>query len=181
MRAVILTLKLMAIGYLGWLLVFLLTGYAPADPSFRPPMPLWILDTINLFIHEAGHFFFKIFGQFVYILGGSIVQVMLPAALLVVVWRRDIGQIWYPGFWVGESMVNVSVYIQDAPFRKLKLIARGLIHDWSWLLNGDPDSAEILGGIVYWLGILIIVASLGVGIFCAIRDFREDRVFVPED
>jgi hypothetical protein len=181
MRAVILALKLLAIGYLGWLLAFLLTGYTPADPSFRPPVSLWILDTINLFIHEAGHFFFRIFGQFVHILSGSLFQVMLPAALLVVVWRRNIGQIWYPGFWVGESMINVSVYIQDAPFRKLKLIARGVIHDWYWLLDGDTDSAEILGGIVYWLGVLVILASLGVGSYYAIKDFREDRGFVPED
>jgi hypothetical protein len=181
MRAIVLALKLLAIGYLGWLLVFLLTGYAPADPSFRPPAPLWILDTINLFIHEAGHFFFRIFGQFIYILGGSLFQVMLPAALVVVVWRRNIAQIWYAGFWLGENLVNVSVYIQDAPFRKLRLIAGGLIHDWQWLLNGDPDSAELLGGVVYWLGILIVVASLGAGIFYAIRDFRQEPLFVPED
>jgi len=144
-------------------------------------MLLWILDTINLFIHEAGHFFFRILGQFIYVLGGSLFQVLLPAALLVVVWRQNIGQIWYPGFWVGESMVNVSVYIQDAPYRKLKLIARGLIHDWHWLLNGDPDTAEVLGGIVYWLGIAIIVGSLGAGLFFAVRDFREDRTFTPQD
>jgi hypothetical protein len=181
MRTVILAIKLLAIGYLARLLVFLLTGYAPAEPSFHPPMPLWMLDTINLFIHEAGHFFFKIFGQFIYILGGSLFQVMVPAALLIVVARQNIGHIWYPGFWMGENMVNVSVYIQDAPYRKLKLIAQGLIHDWYWLLNGDPDAAEILGGIIYWLGIVIICTSLGVGIFYAIKDFREDRVFVPEE
>jgi hypothetical protein len=180
-RAGILTAKLLVIGYLGWLLVYLLTEYTPAHPGFHPPFALWLLDTIDLFIHEAGHLFFRIFGQFIYVLGGSLFQILLPLSLLVVVWRQNVTQIWYPGFWLGENMVNVSVYIQDAPDRKLKLIASGLIHDWYWLLNGDRDSAEILGGIMYWLGILIIAGSLGAGVFFAIRDYREDRVFVPQD
>jgi hypothetical protein len=181
MRTPVLTMKLLAIGYLGWLLLFLLTGATPVEHSYRPPVILWILDTINLFIHEAGHLFFSVFGQFVTILGGSLFQVLLPAALLVVVWRQNAGQIWYPGFWMGESMVNVSFYIQDAPYRKLKLIGRGLIHDWHWLLNGDPDAAEIIGGLVYWVGIVIVFASLAAGVFFAIRDFREPPLPAAED
>jgi len=181
MHKAFLVLKLLAIVYCGTLGVFLLTGYEPAQPGYSPPFLLWVLDTINLFIHEAGHLFFKILGQWLYILGGSLTQVLLPLALLLVVWRANAGQIWYPGFWLGENLVNVSAYIRDAPYRKLKLLAQGLIHDWHWLLNGDQDTAEILGGMVYWLGILICFSALGAGVYYALMEFKEGRVPEPED
>lgn len=176
MRAVNFGIKLLVMAYLGYLLVFLLTGYEPAIRGYSPPFALWLIDTINLFIHEAGHLVFKILGQWLYILGGSLFQCLIPFTLLIVVWRQNVGQIWYAGFWLGENLVNVSVYIKDAPYRKLKLLAQGLIHDWHWLLNGDQDTAEILGGAVYWLGILICAAALGVGVYFAVRAFREDTV-----
>lgn len=176
MSTFVLTLKLLFCAFLCYLLVFLLTGYDPASPGFRPPFVLWVLDTINLFIHEAGHLFLRPFGMFVHILGGSLVQVALPAALLAVTWRQNIGQIGYAGFWVGQSMINVSVYIQDAPVRKLRLIARGVIHDWAWLLNGNPEWAALLGGVVYWTGILICAASVGALAVLALRAYREALV-----
>jgi hypothetical protein len=179
MRIALLLAKLLLFAYCGYLLIFLLTGYTPEQRGYSPPFVLWIMDTINLFIHEAGHLFFKILGQWLYILGGSLTQVLIPLALLIVVWRTNIAQIWYPGFWLGENLVNVSVYIRDAPYRKLKLLAQGLIHDWHWLLNGDPDTAEILGGTVYWLGILLCLSSIGCGVWFAIKAFREEAV-TPE-
>jgi hypothetical protein len=176
MNALVLTLKLVACAVLCYLFVFLLTGYDPASPGFRPPFLLWVMDTINLFIHEAGHLFLRPFGMFLHILGGSLVQVALPAALLVVTWRQNIGQIGYAGFWVGQSMINVSVYIQDAPVRKLRLIARGLIHDWAWLLNGNLEWAAPLAGMVYWTGILLCAASIAALAAFAVRAYREPPV-----
>ena len=173
MRIAILLAKLLLFAYCGYLLIFMLTGYTPEQRGYSPPFALWVLDTINLFIHEAGHLFFKILGQWLYILGGSLTQVLIPLALLVVVWRTNIAQIWYPGFWLGENLVNLSVYIKDAPYRRLKLLAQGLIHDWNWLLNGDQDAAEILGGTAYWLGILICTGALTAGIIFAVRVYSE--------
>lgn len=181
MRAVILTLKLLAMGYLGYLWFFLLLSYHPAERGFQPPFLLWLVDIINLYIHEAGHLFFRVFGRWMHMIGGTLFQCLVPSALLVVVWRQNVSGIWYPGFWLGENLVNASVYIQDAPDRKLKLIASGLIHDWWWLLDGDPDAAAGIGGTVYWLGILCCAGALGAGVFFALRDYREDRVYVPPD
>jgi hypothetical protein len=131
------------------------------------------MDTVNLFIHEAGHLFLRPFGMFIHVLGGSLVQVALPLALLVVTWRQNIGQIGYAGFWVGESMINVSVYIQDAPVRKLRLIAKGLIHDWAWLLSGNLELAAPLAAVVYWTGILLCGASIGALVVFAVHAYRE--------
>jgi hypothetical protein len=145
--------------YLSYVLAF---EYNPADPGFRPPFVLFVMDTINLFIHEAGHLFLRPFGQFVHVLGGSLVQVLLPLALVVVAGRQSVWLTWYGGFWTGESLVNVSVYIADAPVKQLRLIAKGLIHDWNWLLSGNLEAAEPLSEIVFGLGILFCVVSAGV-------------------
>lgn len=134
---------------------------------------LFVLDTINLFIHEAGHFFLKPFGRVLYVLGGSLVQVLLPLALLVVTWKADLRQVPPVAFWVGESMINVSVYIADAPFRKLKLIGRGLTHDWAWLLRENLEAAEPLSWIVYSGGFLVCTAAVAGFIIWAVVAHRE--------
>ena len=143
MKHLVLAAKLIAWAYLTYLFVFLLTSYGPAEPAFRPPFGLFVMDTINLFIHEAGHLFFKFFGMWMHIIAGSLFQVLLPAALLAVTARQRISGIGWPAFWVGESLINVSAYIRDAPDRKLKLIAKGLIHDWNWLLSGNLEAASL--------------------------------------
>ncbi len=124
-------LQFVVTAYAVYLLSFLAFEYYPADPlGFTPPFVLWVIDTINLFIHEAGHLIFRLFGQTVSILGGSLMQCMIPLALVIVTWREKPHQAGLPLFWLGENLVNVSVYIADAPYRNLKLIKDGLIHDW---------------------------------------------------
>lgn len=181
MKYALLVIKLLVILYLGRLLFFLATGYDPALPGYRPPLGIFIIDTINLFIHEAGHWFLRPFGMFVHILGGSLVQCLLPLALVIVTLRQNISHVVYPGFWLGENLLNVSVYIADAPSRKLKLIAKGLIHDWNWLLSDNLDLASPLATTVSLLGLFMCAASLVAGVIFAIRDFREFRLDFTED
>lgn len=180
MRPFLLGLRLLLYTYLGYVFVFLLTSYDPAGGGYHPPFMIFVIDTINLFIHEAGHFFLKPFGMWIYVFGGSFVQIFLPAMLLLVTWRQAPAQAPLPAFWTGESMVNVSVYIKDAPFRELKLLARGVIHDWNWLLADDLDMAEPLGATVYWLGIILCVTAVGAGMYFAVRLYREDAVVLAK-
>ena len=179
MRYALLASKLLLYVYLGYLLYVLAAEYDPANSAFRPPFILFVVDWIDLFIHEGGHFIFRIFGQWVYILGGSLMQVLLPGLAVFVAFRQDRRWIGLPLFWLGENLVNVSVYIFDAPYKKLHLIARGLIHDWNWLLNGDQTSAEVLGTIVQGLGIVTCVAAIGFGVWFAISIFREGEDALP--
>lgn len=173
MKIAILVVKLLLLLFLGYLLLFLAVEYHPETTAYRPPFVIFVLDTINLFIHEAGHFFFKPFGMWIHVLAGSLFQILLPLSLVAVTWRQKRQQTPWPAFWVGENCVNVSVYIKDAPHMQLKLLAKGLIHDWNWLLNDNLDAAEPLGDAVFGLGILICTASIGMGIYFAIRSFRE--------
>ena len=173
MKYVILGLKLVILSYFAYLLYFLATGYNPASYPYNPPFLIFVIDMINLFIHEAGHFFFKIFGRWVYFLGGSLFQVLLPLALVITTWRSNKASIFFPLFWVGESMINVSIYIQDAPYRKLHLIAKGLIHDWNWLLSDNLELAEPLGLAVYYSGLLLCLAGLIAGVVFAIISYQN--------
>jgi hypothetical protein len=181
MKIAILVVKLLLLLFLGYLLLFLAVEYHPEIHTYRPPFVIFVLDTINLFIHEAGHFFFKPFGIWIHVLAGSLFQILLPLTLVAVTWRQKPEQAPWPAFWVGENCVNVSVYIKDAPHMQLKLLAKGLIHDWNWLLNDNLEAAEPLGDAVFGLGILICTISIAVGIYFAIRSFREPSVETSED
>jgi hypothetical protein len=172
MKYFFLTIKLIFFSYLVYLLCYLSFEYNPTLFATHPPFFLWVLDTINLFIHEAGHFFFKIFGQWIYFLGGSLFQCLVPLALVIVTLRQNPSNTIYAGFWLGENLINVSVYIKDAPFQRLHLIASGLIHDWHWLLSNNLDLAEPLGDTVCIFGIFLCAASIIMGFVYAIRDFR---------
>jgi hypothetical protein len=174
MRYALLVLKLLVLAYLGYLVYFFLTTDGPAAPGYNPPFFVWVTDTINLFIHEAGHFFLKPFGMWIYIFGGSFVQCLLPLALTIVTWRQNAAQVSYPAFWFGENLINVSYYIKDAPYKHLKLIAAGLIHDWNWLLSDYLDSAEMIGNMVWGFGLVACVASLVAAAYSAIQSSREN-------
>lgn len=172
MKQTLLILKLLLFTYLLYLLYILFAEYDPTSASFRPPFVIWVTDWMNLYIHEAGHLIFKIFGRTIYFLGGSLTQILIPLALVLVIARQRNWYIGAAGFWLGENFVNVSVYIKDAPFRELRLIGRGLIHDWNWLLSNNLDIAEPLASIVFIIGIFVCAASIVVGIILSIRDFK---------
>ncbi len=157
--------------YLAYLFWFLAFEYHPADPlGFHPPFVLWVLDVVNLFIHEAGHLFFRIFGQTMSILGGSLMQCLVPLALAAVTFREQPRQTVYPMFWFGENFVNVAAYIGDAPYRNLKLIREGLIHDWHWLLRGQLDAAEPMAATVHWTGVAVCGAAVVILVVQLFRD-----------
>jgi hypothetical protein len=179
MRILALIGKCLVAAYFITILYVLAVRYAPGDRPFDPPFLLFVMDTINLYIHEAGHLFTRPFGRFICVLGGSLVQVLLPLALLIVTWRKDVRQTPPVAFWVGESMINVSVYIADAPYRKLRLIASGLTHDWWWLLNGDPDIAEPLSWLVYGTGYLLCVSAVVAFLVWAVMVYRETPEPLP--
>ena len=98
---------------------------------------------------------------------------LLPALLALVTWRQSqMRGITLPLFWTGENLVNVSVYIKDAPFKKLHLLAGGLIHDWNWLLNGDLETSATLSDMAFGLGILLCAFGIGAGLWLGISDYR---------
>ena len=76
-------------------------------------------------------------------------------------------------FWVGESILNVSVYAGDAVALQLPLLGgQDSIHDWNYLLTSLNllSSTVLIGGVIRLVGTLVIV-SAAVG---SIRFSRRD-------
>ncbi len=93
------------------------------------------LDLINLPFHEAGHIFLGFFGRFIMMAGGTIFQLLIPAVCLVHLMRRGANLGWQLClFWLGESLLNISVYAGDAVKQALPLVGGGE-HDWTYLLT----------------------------------------------
>jgi len=123
------------------------------------------IDNVNLFLHEAGHVLFGIFGRTAHFLGGTLGQLLFPAAFSVYfLRRRQRFEACVVGIWLCESLMYCGKYIADARVMALPLVG-GHIHDWNWLLArwGLLRHAETIGGVVH------VVASLGaiVLLYCA--------------
>jgi hypothetical protein len=138
------------------------------------PYQWHLIDGVNLVIHEAGHLIFSPLGEFMMIAGGSLFQVIMPALF--------VGYFCYHAkyysaalvlFWVGESVLNVSVYAGDSLALQLPLLGgQDSVHDWNYLLsslNLLPATAKIAGGIRLLGTIVIALAALG-----SIRFARRD-------
>lgn len=153
----------------------LATDYQNIATRNQVSFVIWVIDTIDLFIHEAGHPLFDIFGRFMNFLGGSLFQIIIPAATVIVFARSSLKSLPFTLYWTGQSTVNVSMYISDAPFQRLQLISRHAMHDWRWLLGytGTLEYAEDIGNIVNVVGLLTCLVGIAFGIYFSIRDVKN--------
>jgi hypothetical protein len=150
----------------------LATSYQRNETRSQVPFVIWVIDMIDLFIHEAGHLIFSIFGRFIGFLGGSLFQVIIPVATVIVFGRSSLKSAPFTLYWTGQSTINVSIYIGDAPFQRLQLISRGVIHDWRWILNhtGMIGYAGDIASIVNITGLFLCYTGIGIGIYIIIKD-----------
>jgi hypothetical protein len=121
-----------------------------------------ILDNFNLLIHEAGHIVFIPFGYTLTILGGSLLQCLMPAVFAVSFWRsRQPSGFAFSGLWLGENFLYVARYISDAQAMALPLLGGG-DHDWNTLLGGTflLRYCRLLGGALALFGWLVMIASV---------------------
>ena len=129
---------------------------------------LWFLvHSLNLLPHEAGHFFFRFFGAFMGIAGGSLLQLLFPC-LFIAYFATNDGKwgLQLSLLWLGQNFIDVSVYAADAQARSLPLIG-GLgpeSHDWynllamlSWLEH-TPLIAGLLFACAFpcWLAMVLV-------------------------
>ncbi|MGB5288319.1 MAG: hypothetical protein WBN42_07480 [Ignavibacteriaceae bacterium] len=123
-----------------------------------------LLDNIDLVIHEAGHFFFSLFGKFIYTLGGTLMQIILPSIIASYFFRNNYRTGVQFGFlWLGQNLINISVYAADARAQKLPLLGGNKVyHDWHYLLGeiGLLQYDHIVGYI--FLGVAIIIFAVAV-------------------
>jgi hypothetical protein len=130
------------------------------------PSQWHLIDGVNLLIHEAGHFVFSPFGEFLMIAGGSLFQVIMPALFVgYFVYNEKYYSAALVLFWVGESILNVSVYAGDSIVLQLPLLGgQDSVHDWNYLLTSLNllSSTSMIAGLIRFLGtIVIVLAAVG--------------------
>ncbi len=120
----------------------------------------------NLIFHEAGHVVFAFFWDFIRILGGSLMQCLVPAVLtwvfLLKEWDTYAASLTL--WWLGQNLMDVALYISDASARSLPLIG-GMsedAHDWGNLLTmtGLLQYDHLFATLVHTLGVIIMLGAL---------------------
>ena len=96
-----------------------------------------LIHLVNLPIHEAGHLMFALFGDTMRILGGSLLQVIVPLVFLTYFVRaRDAFAAGIAAWWFGQNILDVSIYMADAYVMQLPLLGGGTDgHDWNTLFD----------------------------------------------
>jgi len=128
-----------------------------------------LLHLPNLVFHEAGHILFMPFGRFMTVLGGSLLQVLIPV-ICAVAFARQQGD-WFGAavctWWAGENFVDLAPYIADARALSLTLLggrtgAEVEGHDWEYLLTatGLLHRDVMLGQAARVLGTVVMVAAI---------------------
>jgi hypothetical protein len=149
---------------------FLSCAYDPLAGSF--------FDFVNLPIHETGHFLFSPFGEFISVAGGSLFQVIMPLLFFgYFLWNGKPYSAAIVLFWVGQSILNVYVYANDAVVMKLVLLtgltgSEGSFHDWNYLLTktGLINQTKLVAGLIRLTGTAVILAAVVGSFFYATKN-----------
>ncbi len=170
-------ISLFGYGILAYLLVLVPIHLYTPTREFDLPNLLWLTHLFLLYIHEAGHFLFSFFGRTLMIMGGSLNQILAPAAWYIVAKREGSPLSNVALFFTGVSIADVSVYVKDAGMLVLPLIG-GLSkthHDWANLLN-DWEMIEygsVIGEMMFWCGFLLSAYGIYSGVRQAILRRHE--------
>lgn len=156
-----------------WARLALVLGLAAWTIQFaRTPLSSDAMESFlhlpDLIFHEAGHIIFSPFGQFISVLGGSLLQFLIPViAAVAFVRQEDRFSASICAWWAGQNLVDLAPYIADA--RSLSLILLGGRtgaevegHDWEFILTqlGVTHLDRQIGYAAYAIGILIMVSAL---------------------
>lgn len=145
---------------------------------------LSVIDDVNLVIHEFGHPFFSIFGEWPGWLGGTWMELIVPAAIAVVFWyQRSALSLAFAAIWFFENFHYIARYMADARTMELPL-AGGGEHDWNaifmhyGLLDKDTQIADVFYKVGY-AGIAISLA-FAFAVWLGQSQQRQQRQQQPE-
>lgn len=126
------------------------------------PASYHFIDSINLIFHEAGHAILSFLGDLGTATAGSLFQVIIPALCgIYFLARREYYSAVIVFMWMGESLVNVSIYVGDAIAMKLPLLGDEATHDWNYALSvtGLISYTSLIARSIYISGAVIFAIS----------------------
>src|ERR1700674_5581996 len=127
-------------------------------------------DLVFIPIHEGGHLLFRMFGEWVMVAGGTLLQLFVPFALAAYfAFRRQLPGTAFCAFFFFEQLLPVGTYMADSRSQSLTYVTVGdpelAEHDWNYLFShaGVLDHDTQIGAAVRflgWAGMLLVVAAL---------------------
>jgi hypothetical protein len=139
------------------------------------------LDFVNLAFHEAGHLLFSFAGSTVHYLGGTLGQLLVPAALLArfLLWERQPFAAAVCSWWLGQNFINISIYMADARSLSLPLVGGG-DHDWNELffrfgLLAEPAVRRVATA-THLLGVAVMLVGLAWALYFVLPRDRRERL-----
>ena len=136
---------------------------------------------INLPFHEAGHVLFSILGDFMRVLGGTAMQILVPLICAIAfIAKGDPFAASFALWWTGQSFIDVSPYINDARAGDLMLLGGVTgqeapdFHDWHNMLArlGLLRYDHALAYFAKYAGALIMLLSLAWAAAILIRQYK---------
>ena len=154
------------------LVAFAVWGYALIGMNYRTgELGSSFIHRPLLIFHEAGHVVFRLLGEWMMVLGGSLGQLIMPVILggaLLFKNRDPFGA--SIGLWlVGVSLLDLAPYMYDSLHPQLMLLSGRTGeeggHDWIYLFSslGLLQKSQFIGGVVHKLGALTVIAAVGWG------------------
>jgi hypothetical protein len=134
--------------------------------------------------HEFGHVFFRPFGGFMMLLGGSLFQVMLPLALggYFLVKNRDPFAASLMLWWAAGGILDAAPYIYDA-WKPQHVLLTGRTgdtgaHDFIDVLGdlGVLHQAQPIGRAVHAFGAALMILALAWAASLLIQQYRARRL-----
>jgi hypothetical protein len=98
------------------------------------------IDNVNLVVHEGGHLLFGWFGYFIAVLGGTLLQWLVPFLLAgFFFFQRETTAFAFCLFFFFENWLYTAAYMADARAMALPLVSVGdpdnAVHDWNFILS----------------------------------------------
>jgi hypothetical protein len=136
---------------------------------------------ITLAFHELGHLVFLPTGRTWMLLGGSIFQLLVPAAagLYLLFKQHDWFGVSVCGVWLSTSLFELATYIDDANRLNLPLVGLGddVLHDWETLLTQWHllNQAQLIAAATHALAIAVWAASMMFGAWLLLQMWCAKR------
>ncbi|MDX1976353.1 MAG: hypothetical protein SFT94_01650 [Pseudanabaenaceae cyanobacterium bins.68] len=132
----------------------------------------WLVHGFDLIIHEAGHAIFRLLGEFMMFLGGTLMQLLVPIAITGYFWyHRQRYSATVTTFWVAINLFDISIYMKDARTQALPLLGgEAVTHDWFYLFGrlGWLSKDQQIGSFVYFLGCVLGIIAIAGGFYLAV-------------
>ena len=160
---------------------------APLDPQYFGSS-FWHL--VNLVFHEAGHYVFIFLGDFMRVLGGTLMQVLIPAVCTgAFLWHRNPFGAAVGLWWTGQSLMDAAPYIADARALELTLLggatgkAAPQCHDWRNLLGRLHllESDRTIAWVFFGAGTAVMLLGIVWGTWILLRQYAVLRAAQEAD